>query len=435
MTKALDDTRSNIIVTRVGSSPSWYPSYEHWVNNNGIQSLTGQQRSDVIHNEPDKWGRRAPSPWLHSWFRYVSEVGTFEQRVLPGQSAWFNRRSTIVPHLGSFTNSWKDNMMEYGPSPFLQLNVDNDARTRVLNEVAAKKWDLGVTARELKETAGLASSLSQQILAAARESSRLFGEGITREILRSRTAANKRTRYERDLLREGTRKARDRAAVYEACRNQWMQYNFGLRPLARDLSDASYALDHLRGSPIMVRGRAGSSRDYSHSMIRRPTNCMFHFVELVAGSFAVHYAVEYESPTDGVSPLSTLGLDNPWSVGYETARLSWLVDYAIGAGDWISSWTAVNGLLYKSGTRSVIWRAQSSGPNGAQLNEPDSVGWVKPYRLRWSLECGRFEREVLTSPITPAFAPAIKDKLGLTQLANSLFVLSQIAGRRGGRGP
>lgn len=433
MSSAVDDAKTSMMKQRVKLSPSWSPGYVSTNEDVVMQQSFCQRRPEVIRNLPDKWGHRDPSPWSHDWFRYTTRPTSFETRNQPGKHSWFHPAGSMtVPH-SALLYGGLGNRSYYQPTPALQLNVDNTARTRVLNEVGAKKWDLGVTAGELRETVLLGADLCKQVLSSARNLEKEFGQQIAREVARSRNMARRPTVYERRLLREGTRKARSQAAVYEAARNQWMQYNFGLRPLARDVHDATNALNNLIGAPIIVYGRAGASQSYKRRRTVTPSNCLWQFDEEVNGEFAVHYSVQYESGTDGVSSLTQLGLDNPWSVGYELARLSWLLDYAVGVGEWLSSWTALNGMKFRKGSITKIWRATSSLVQGSVKLEPSGNNpqiWVLKPKPSWALDAGRMERGVITAPLTPAFAPQIKNQLGMLQLANSLFVLSQFAGRR-----
>ena len=50
-------------------------------------------------------------------------------------------------------------------------------------------------------------------------------------------------------------------------------------------------------------------------------------------------------------------------------------------------------------------------------------------RIGFTFDAGRFDREVLSSAIKPAFFPHYRNKLDMTRMANVLTALSQITGR------
>lgn len=63
-----------------------------------------------------------------------------------------------------------------------------------------------------------------------------------------------------------------------------------------------------------------------------------------------------------------------------------------------------------------------------------SLGVRNQLHLVFYLERGDFNREVLDSGLLPAVVPQIKSTLGLTQLGNSLFALSNVfSGRKAPR--
>ena len=147
-----------------------------------------------------------------------------------------------------------------------------------------------------------------------------------------------------------------------------------------------------------------------------------------------HYSICYEMPTGHVSNITSLGLDNPWKIGWEVTRLSWMFDYVVGVGDWVSSFTATNGMIFREGTRSMLKRLVSEALHAKDLLGSDPTLYVKtmpPLRGGY-VQRGQFTRIVLESGISPAVVPQIKSRLGLVQMANSLFALSSVLGGRPG---
>lgn len=116
--------------------------------------------------------------------------------------------------------------------------------------------------------------------------------------------------------------------------------------------------------------------------------------------------------------------------------LSWMFDYVVGVGSWLNSFTATNGLVFKHGTKSVLKRQESVDfvtRTYEVLADGSNVLTKGPKLDKGTFfENGSFTREVLSLGVTPAAVPQIKSTLGLTQLGNSIFALSNVFSGRGG---
>lgn len=436
MAKAVDHQSVNVSNFITKRSPSWAPHVVSSTNQKMLTQSLCLKHPDTKSNPIRSDGTRARSSWNKSWFRMVIPVSTFETRAKPGKDAWFHP-SQSVPCVGNWfqgttgdASQWQ-NLEFFRPSAAELFYQDQVARTKILNKVAQKKWDLGVSTLEMKQTAGLVSALAKDMV---------FG---IQKIVNSKASVARQTN---NLLRE-TRKHGDfyKAAeavgmrdtrLLESIKDRWMQYQFGIRPALNDVDSATRALDDLifkenHGLRISAKGGHSSSEDHVLSMT--PTNMPFSTVISYNRRLETHYSASYDVPLDGVSSLTTLGLDNPASIGWEVTRLSWMFDYVVGVGDWLQSFSAANGLLFVDGSVSTIWRA-TSGRVQAVLNPQLDIEWVRRPKVdRFHLAAGEFRRELVSSRILPGVVPQVKTTLGLTQLANSLFALSNVFA--GGKAP
>jgi hypothetical protein len=328
---------------------------------------------------------------------------------------------------------WERVNTTYGKfTPRLELVAQNVAKTRVLGKLSQKKWDLGVTALELRQTAGLVTDLAT---------------GMTHTVLglmdgkgKARSAVNN---FLRDVARQGDfYKAAERVGlrntdVLNRIRDRWMQYQFGVKPLLHDVHDAVTLLSdrlHADGLRVLVAARAGhemvdtSRTEWFQSAFPGLTEQSVRFRE----EARVHYSVVYELPTGQVPLYQALGLDNPASITWEATRLSWMFDYAVGVGDWLQSFTATRGLLFREGSVSTLRRLVSSNVDSRRRD--DAPGYIVEYPSAkgFYMEHGHFRRELLEHGVTPAVVPQIKSELGLVQLANSIFALSNVLGGKPG---
>lgn len=418
---------------------NWYPP-DHW-NTFGIswvQSSQALQHPATVVNPPVN-GVRAMSPWYKQWHRVHAAPSSWSITQYPGGGGvmtWeFNkvvpisRLAPAVTHPGDY---W-DLVGRWWPkTPWLEFSADAEARTKTLNKLSQKKWDVGVAAIELRQTAGLVTDLA-------------VGMARTVEnLINSRHNARKQVdSFFNKVVKHGSF---DKAAkevgmtdtkLLDTLKDRWMQYQFGVRPLLKDVDDATnYLADRLaQGTPFTVRAKAGAVREDTYmgevDMSGDGVGLM-RIRPRITETCEVHYSVLYEMPTGQVPALTALGLDNPWNVLWEVTQLSWMYDYVVGAGDWLQSFTAANGLVFREGCRSRLrkltvteWIIDQGSASGKVVIDK------RPDLSRIHVDHGDFKRELLESRLLPAVMPSIKSTLGLTQLGNSLFALSNVfSGKR-----
>lgn len=438
---------TNTVVSTFGTGsvmffPNWtaYPPQYASVSYVATSQAIRFPQTVVNKRRPD--GTRPMSAYYKEWFRVVNPG--YNQDALPapsGREDWVYRSTSVpvIPMLPMWTAPsdmglyWEGVNNDFGFKPRLELSAQNAAKTKVLNKISQKKWDIGVTALELRQTAGLVTDLATGMVKTLDDMIHLKGN-----------AGMKTQRFLRDVVREGDfYKAAEKVGLkntdfLKRLRDRWMQYQFGVRPLLHDIHDAADLLNqriNADGLSVLVACRAGhESAEIGRTrwigdLQTGKTEQSVRYRE----ECRVHYSVVYELPTGQVPLYQALGLDNAPSIFWEGTRLSWMYDYAVGTGDWLASFTASSGLIFREGSVSTLRRLISI--------EVDSR--IKPtsYPYTFSkipngsgvyLEHGHFHRELLKHGVTPAVVPQIKSKLGLVPLANSLFALSNVLGGKPG---
>lgn len=429
------DTKStSYYATTIRSKPTWAPWFPgNVVHNNMMFESQCLKHPATIHNVRGPDGNWPRSPWNKSWFRMFIPKTTWETAAKPGYDAWFypEGRTPMVGDLYPYADAhqWDINHVRFQPPAIDVLNAGNTARTKALLKVAQKKWDLGVTIAEFAQTADLVSSFSRRIV-----------DGVDSLInLRrnSREQINrlfKQVRKHGDFYRAAAEVGMKDTRLLESIRDGWMEVQFGIKPLVYDIQDASTALDHEifeRGNGLLVVAKAGHTVKGRIVVPCNIVNAPFQ-TRLVCDTVAsCHVSASYKVPTDGVSRLTTYGLDNAPAIFWEATRLSWMVDYALGVGDWLQSFTAANGLEYIDGSISSTQRCTA-----VEVQHSGLVGdndWVKkPGTQGVVLDSGRFSRELLPHGVLPAFAPQIKSSMSLVKLANTLSALTTMLGGKPG---
>lgn len=412
---------------------AWYPpEYRPSVNLPVVQRSQALQCPATVVNVPVN-GIRKMSAWNKRWFRSHCAPQSYE--LSQTGNFWYKYQAVVPVNLApsaTHTGTFWDLVGRWWPwTPTMEFSADNEARTKCLGKLSQKKWDLGVTVAELRQTAGLVTDLATSMAK------------TVESLINSRRSA----RQQVDSFFSKVRKhgSFDQAArevgmtdtkLLDTLKDRWMQYQFGVRPLLGDVDDATtYLADRLADKvPFIVRAKAGSERVDTYMGARNCSSDGFSLITIkprIEESCQVHYSVAYEIPTGQVSDLASLGLDNPWNVAWESTLLSWMADYVVGTGEWLQSFTATNGMIFREGCRSRLrtltateWIISSGSSAGVSVDRA-------PVLNRILLERGDFDRELLDSRLLPAVVPSIRSTLGLTQLGNSLFALSNVfSGKR-----
>lgn len=387
------------------------------------------QKPATVVNPVRPDGTRAMSAYETTWLRQaklapVTSIQTF---------GWRDNRFIDYPRVSMAASPSNPAGLALGwraVSPLNRLLAEQEASTRVLGKLSQKKWDLGVTALELKQTAGLVTDLATSF--AKTVESIIHSRKRSQEMLQR---FFRRVQYHGDFYRAATEVGLKDVSLLDDVRSRWMQYQFGIRPLVRDSYDASVALSdlvHQHGLSVLLRAKGGASRKervrLSQSDLSDPVIRTLFGEEEVG----VHYSVVYEMPTGSTGPINTLGLDNPWYLAWEVTRLSWMWDYVVDIGGWLESFSATKGMVFREGCRSELLRRRfhtsvvnPDGPNVKLVNTRAEVPCF--------IESGRFTRTLLgPAGLTPAVVPVPRNEIGLTQLGNSLFALSSVFGGKPG---
>lgn len=359
---AQNDLQSVVHTGKVTYWGAWYPpEYRPTINLPIVQKSQALQCPATVVNKPVH-GIRKMSAWDKRWFRChcapqdyeLSQTGNF----------WYKYKATVPVNLApssDHTGTYWDLVSRWWPwTPSLEFSADNEARTKTLGKLSQKKWDVGVSAVELRQTAGLVTQLATGMaktvenLINSRHNARQQVDSFFKKV-------RKHGSFDQAAREVGMSDTR----LLESLKDGWMQYQFGVRPLLGDIDNAtSYLADKVAQKvPFIVYAKAGAERTDTYMGTR---NCSSDSLALITirprieESCQVHYSVAYEIPTGQVSELTSLGLDNPWNVAWETTLLSWMADYVVGTGDWLQSFTATNGMVFREGCRSVLRKLTAS---------------------------------------------------------------------------
>lgn len=397
-----------------------YPPYN--VSTYSVNTRNVRPASGSSPKRPD--GTRPPRGWDRYWGTSVAPVRSCVYFQDVGSNPYYrhNRRASLInlvgngldSILGSSGAAWS-RLSSPGGFP---SGVEAAARTKFRNELLDGKAEWGVTLGEMKETARGIRQFSEEtldVISWLAKSARRTKKEIVREILG---------------IPPGTKRARpwipkpDQKVI-----NGWLEYQFSVQPLLGDIQTSSEALSDLlfeENRPLRMKIKTGAeSRGLVDITSPGGVSPGWTGTVTVETRTQCHISAVYDVVPTSRRTLQQLGLGNPVATAWELTTLSWMVDYVWGVGDWLKSLTKIDGASFVEGSLTRVQRVTSSGP--VRFNPTHShVKLVDGFAdYEYTLAAGRMQRIVLTD-VAPGFHPEVRNRLGLTQMANSLAVLSKL---------
>lgn len=241
------------------------------------------------------------------------------------------------------------------------------ARNR-LNSSLGSSASIGTTLAEWRQSLSMIEARSLQLYHAARA-------------LRKGRLGDFRNALQLDPSDRGSRK---RLAKGKTFGNVWLEHHFGWAPLVKDIGDA---VDLLQSTPPFdtVRGRGSSANleafSYTNVKVRRELKVRCQLLAEVWVS------------NPNLFLANRLGFVNPAAVAWELIPFSFLVDWFVPIGGFLSQWTDFVGLSLQDPATTLTWEYTDSEtyvPYPGYLKFPATVktrfvmqrtGGIASYRL------------------------------------------------------
>lgn len=201
----------------------------------------------------------------------------------------------------------------------------------------------------------------------------------------------------------------------------WLEYQYGWTPLLSDVFNSAKLLqtkDEKSNWGVTVRGTA-----IEKSKADTITPGMYAHTVHLSKMWSCKVRLDYTPGDDMLRLLAQLGFTNPALLAWELLPYSFVIDWGISVGDWLSSLDAAVGWEFLSGSASY---------KGENLVTVSAIGGTHPnsdYRVYNSGYHARrrhmwMERQVYSSSPLPSF-PGVKSPLSLVHTANGLSLLTQ----------
>lgn len=351
----------------VSSVSSWSSSY-------------GRQRPASVTSPFRTDHTRAPTDWSHLWWvatPIIGEItavsGTFRGVV---QGPW-----SSMPSLA-----------EIAPEGFDDRLYDK-AVMQLLKNLKNSKVNLGVALAEARKTAELLGTNG------------------------ARLAHSLDAMMSRNVSKIG------KMLSWKKIPQAFLEWSYGAVPLLNDIYGSAQALAEMQVNGYDLSFKAlGRARKED---IRVTTGNVLDFTAQL--DYNVKYTEQQSFHVVAVLPdnllpvFSSLGLTNPLEVAWEIVPYSFVLDWIVPIGDWLSVLDASAYLSFKEGSYSRIQRYRSVGFS----NLHSDVGYTfSGVRGRFTVDGGRMYRSVLHDFPAPPIFPRLRSPLSLDKAAKGLSLLA-----------
>lgn len=210
----------------------------------------------------------------------------------------------------------------------------------------------------------------------------------------------------------------------------WLELQYGWKPLLSDIyASAELLAERMRKQESVCTVRQTASKSTSTSYTLSP------FAGASAGSISKSdnqrclIYLDYTVDDDTARVLGKTGLTNPLLLAWELVPYSFVVDWFFPLGNWLESFTAFDGLVFRGGYINLKRRTVWSGNGGSTGFSP--AGYSYAYSGSLLVKNYYFGRKKLNgfSDLAAEF-PTLKNPFTATHALNALALLSGAAVRK-----
>lgn len=307
------------------------------------------------------------------------------------------------------------------------------ARAKVLNQIKDSSFNAAQAYAERSQTANLMAKSVNRLASAAmavrrgnfKHACTLFGMDYTPRIEKfSRRRRN-------DPLNDPFRRTgTDMLSSY------WLEFQYGWKPLLQDIYGAAelIAKTYHQKKPTIARSSATVEMKVQsiHDVWQDAGGAASNRICQSSGTVTARYTIEYGEDNAFLNRMAQTGITNPALLAWELLPYSFVIDWFVPVGDYLSQIDATAGLVFKRGTvathsrvtHSLRWQSTKGGASGQAKSRSTS----KPDLVEEEIK----NRSVLTlfpSPAPPRFEPS----LGVARCLSGISLLAQAFGRIGRR--
>jgi hypothetical protein len=310
--------------------------------------------------------------------------------------------TVIQEEVGFFINDANDLLQSTDPSIFVDLDLK--AKAKLLSGLKQQTVNLAVAVGEGRQTVNLLTQKAMQIARSGLALRKLDFAGAAKALgVPPRGDASRRSRY-------------------QTVAQNWLELQYGWKPLMSDIYGAAEFLARQNYYQIRSRLRSSSSRPDTRVVLDvQPTRIVN---TTRSNTYTVTYVVYFSEPHGG-NPATSLGLTNPLSVAWELVPFSFVADWFLPLGDYFNNVDSTIGATFVKGCVTRFWKGQAvqtvDGKTvtvGTRTDEYD----IRKKFSSFGVHCSR---SVLTDFPSNSF-PRFKNPFSALHTANALALIAQV---------
>lgn len=352
--------------------------------------LYSLERSEIVH---------VPKDIVTGWRKPASYSMAFTEQVGPSGKYVNKRYGYTTRYEGSLTGVYPSSYQKVGwNAPSVDAWLENQCLIAAKNKLSKGAPSLGTALGERSETAGQVADILERLY------------------LGYKDARHGRFKKAFSHLGHSPRKGWDKSAS-----SSILEFNLGVKPLVGDIyASIDYLANHeerngrplIKVSHTMTRGSKGQTTailDEAETTGAMPM--ILNYSEYYECTVRLYY-----EPDTPLQTAAQVGLANPASLVWELLPLSFVIDYVVPVGDWLSALNADMGLSFKGGC-STHWR-QNKTQYAGNGGDPDTwLGRSDCHGFRENRALNRYGYDAAPIPYYPQLNPVITANRGLNLIA------------------
>lgn len=355
-------------------------------------------------------------------FQFMKEEKTGPYHPFPMVNTvglWYpDRQVTKTKWTGVSTNfSAGDNLTYLGLTPEEVTQLDNKCANKTLLKIKDQKINLAQVWAERQQTINLVGDTATKIAKSLQALKK--GNFIKASEELGLTLSRRQAR-----LRGSTHGRPDSGWISQ----NWLALQYGWKPLLNDINGALETLVDAEANRQPMRVEANQRVTRSDTKLTKPSS---HYENLIERKveYTVKYVLYFSVDGNFLKSSSQLGLTNPALIAWELLPWSFVVDWFIPIGNYISSWDATLGVSFVDGCKTTFQKCQSSIKTSMYENVGTYSNYtnVGPIWDDWErVDCRRDKLLAFPSSRPPSF----KNPLSFDHIANAMALLHQLKLRK-----
>lgn len=239
----------------------------------------------------------------------------------------------------------------------------------------------------------------------------------------------RRKRILDDYLRKQGRRypAQQQQRINDFVADTWLEYSYGWKPLIHDLYQTAEACASLvveRQGVVRVARKRAMSQSYFYKS--ETPGCRKHTHDITSKKW-IEIELRYRIPSTGVPITTAFGLNNPLEVAWELVPFSFVADWFLPIGSYLSSLTAYTDLEFHDGwkTSKHQWSVSNKVIGGN-----DELSGGNTYQFVSSNVTSQVDQFTITRSLLSSFPvvsfPDWKDPRSFAHAASAIALLQSL---------